>query len=138
MNLIAGIVLAGLAGIDIKRKSIPVLPVLGLGVTLLAFRLTEAETAKELLCGFLPGIVLTLISFFSKEGIGMGDALVLLCLGAGYRWEKVTAMLFGALCLAAVFSLVLLILKKADRKTELPFLPFLFFGWCIVMLGGGR
>ena len=68
----------------------------------------------------------------------MGDALVLLCLGAGYRWERVTAMLFGALCLAAVFSLVLLILKRADRKTELPFLPFLFFGWCIVMLGGGR
>ena len=67
----------------------------------------------------------------SGEALGVGDGLVLFALGMGYQADKILVMLFVALVLAAVVSVVLLLLKKAGRKSEIPFLPFLFLGWLV-------
>jgi len=134
VNLIAGMSLGGLAVVDLKRKKIPVVPVVAMGVILLLFRFLEGVRIPELVVGLLPGAGMVLFAHLSREAVGIGDGLVLFFLGMGYCADKILVMLFAALLLAAVVSVVLLSLKKAGRKSEIPFLPFLFLGWLICVL----
>lgn len=134
MNYVAGPVLAVLAIIDVKKKKIPVGPVLIMGVILLLIRLSSNLTAGEFVCGLLPGVVFLAIAWMTKEKIGVGDGLLMLCLGMGYRVEQMMAITGIALLVAAMFSMILIVLKKANRKTALPFLPFLFVGWMVSLL----
>ena len=129
MKLMTGLLLGGLAAVDFKQKKIPVLPVAAMGVLLLLFRLWNGVELRELAAGLLPGAGLLLFARLSREAVGTGDGLVLLALGMGYGAEEILVMLFVALCLAAGLSVVLLVSKRAGRKSEIPFLPFLFFGW---------
>ena len=129
MKLMTGLLLGGLAVVDFKQKKIPVLPVAAMGVLLLLFRLWNGVELRELATGLLPGAGLLLFARLSREAVGTGDGLVLLALGMGYGAEEILVMLFVALCLAAGLSVVLLVSKRAGRKSEIPFLPFLFFGW---------
>lgn len=134
MNYVAGPVLAVLAIIDVKKKKIPVGPVLIMGVILLLIRLSSNLTAGEFVCGLLPGVGFLAIAWMTKEKIGVGDGLLMLCLGMGYRVEQMMAITGIALLVAAMFSMILIVLKKANRKTALPFLPFLFVGWMVSLL----
>lgn len=61
----------------------------------------------------------------SRGGIGEGDGLSAgtVCMTAGVI--RTVEILFWAFLLAAVAAGVLLVLKKAGRKSTLPFLPFL-------------
>ena len=129
MKLMTGLLLGGLAVVDFKQKKIPVLPVAAMGVLLLLFRLWNGVELRELATSLLPGAGLLLFARLSREAVGTGDGLVLLALGMGYGAEEILVMLFVALCLAAGLSVVLLVSKRAGRKSEIPFLPFLFFGW---------
>jgi len=131
MNLIAGVILAILAVIDYKKKKIPVWPVLLMGGGLLFIRILTGGEADGIICSLLPGILFLIIAFATKEKIGAGDGIVLLCLGMGYDLEILLVILGVSFTAAAVVSAGLLFLKRANRKTELPFLPFLFLGWII-------
>lgn len=136
MNIVAGMVLTMLTYTDIRKRRIPILPVLGMGAVLFALHVVAEKNVFKILCGMIPGMLLLLFSLLSKEKIGMGDAVLLVCLGMGYSFEQVLSMFFCALVLAAVVSGVLLSLKKVGRKTEIPFVPFLLLGWLLTLLGG--
>lgn len=125
-----------LALIDIRNKKIPVLPVVLMGAALLAVRLYKGTDVAGIVCSLIPGTLLFLLAVLSKEKIGRGDALVLLALGCGYGVWQVIGVLGLSLLLAAVVSAVLLIAKKAGRKTELPFVPFLFCGLVVYVCMG--
>lgn len=131
MNLIAGLFLGGLAVADLKYKKISVIPVIIMGVLLFFLRGLEGIRIPELVGGLLPGGGMLLLAYLSGEALGVGDGLVLFALGMGYQADKILVMLFVALVSAAVVSVVLLLLKKAGRKSEIPFLPFLFLGWLV-------
>ena len=80
------------------------------------------------------GLVFVGISFFTKGAIGMGDGWILLSLGCVLEiWEMVCVLGFGV-TLAAFWALMLLVIGKKSRKTELPLVPFLLFGYLGVML----
>ena len=65
---------------------------------------------------------------------GYGDGVALLILGMISGAGK-SLMIFGfSLFLAAVFSVVMLVLGKAGRNTAIPFLPFLAAAWLAVMI----
>ena len=81
----------------------------------------------------LPGIIVYAVAFFSKERIGKGDAVTLMFIGAVAGKETVLMSLFVSLTIAALISAVLLILKKVQKDTKLPFIPFLSIG---VIAGG--
>lgn len=120
-----------MAVVDLKKREIPVWPVVLLGAVLFGFRVYCGVEWPDLLCGLLPGAVIYLVAVMSHEKIGKGDALVVLALGLGYPWSEVCGRLFMALVLAAVCSLGMIVFHKAGRKTELPFLPFLCAG-CVI------
>ena len=98
------------------------------------FRLFEGVTISKLAYGLVPGVVLLFVAWITKEKIGIGDGLLLLSLGFGYGIESMMLLLAAAFGAAAVKSMVLLVFGRANRKTEIPFLPFLFVGWLVSVL----
>lgn len=81
------------------------------------------------LFGFaLSGVLLLLVYYVSRKGLGGGDikfmAVAGLYLGAR---GVMSALLYGSV-LAALFSLILITLKKINMKGSIPLIPFLYLG----------
>ena len=79
--------------------------------------------------GLMIGLCMVGISFLSKEQIGIGDGVVTGMLGCLLGARGCLVMLCIASCLMAVISIGILILKKGNRKTTLPFAPALLGGY---------
>lgn len=78
------------------------------------------------------GLLFLLLSLASKGAVGMGDGWVLLALGCMLETGEYIRLIGCGILLTAVFSGILLMGYKKNRKTEIPFVPFLFFSY----LGG--
>lgn len=126
--------LAGLSVIDLRIKRIPVYGVVLLGIIALAFRLLAGVGIWTLAVGVLPGAFLVLLAYATRESIGIGDGLVTCAMGIFCGIRQTVAVLGMALLLSAVLAMVLLVLKRAGRKTELPFLPCLCSGYLLCLL----
>ncbi|MEO9103832.1 MAG: A24 family peptidase, partial [Terrimesophilobacter sp.] len=73
------------------------------------------------------------------RGMGWGDVKLagLLGLFLGFiGWQSVVVGAFGAFLLGGIFSLVLLALRKANRKTAVPFGPWMLLGAWLGILSG--
>lgn len=79
--------------------------------------------------GLAVGGLLLLFGYFSEGAIGIADGVIISACGAAFGIYEAVALCFFAALYAAVFSLVLLLLKKAERKSRIPFLPFLLLGY---------
>ncbi|MBO5353756.1 MAG: prepilin peptidase [Lachnospiraceae bacterium] len=137
MNVMEGMVLAGLfllALVDIKEKMIPVIPVMAAGGLLMVYQLWQGKGIWEVLAGLLPGLLLLLLSFCTRGGIGSGDGGVLCVLGTACGVQETVAVLGLAFVLEAVIAAGLLVMRRAGRKTELPFLPCVLAGYIVVLL----
>lgn len=115
--------------IDLKEKRIPdiiSLPVLGI---ILVFRIAVGHPLLGVFIDLGAGFLLFfLIWFFTEDALGFGDvkyaALISLTLGL-MRWFLA---IFSAAVIALAIAGVLLALKKIDKKTQIPFAPFLSAG----------
>lgn len=70
--------------------------------------------------------------------IGGGDVRLGFMIGAWLGWPNVLVALFFAYIFGAIVSVLLLILKKADRKTKIPFGTFLAMGTFFALYYGER
>lgn len=78
--------------------------------------------------------ILTLVSIKTKQAIGMGDVL---CMGiislcttlTDFMGHMITGLFFSL-----IYSVVAMILKKKNMKTEIALLPFLFVGVTVNIL----
>lgn len=80
-------------------------------------------------------MVLLLISFISKQAIGYGDIFIMLALTGILHAKDVVKILFLALFICCVFSMVMLLTKRLNIKSTVPFVPFLLAGdivWIIL------
>ena len=127
-------VLTGFAIYDMKTKTISVVAVAIIAASVLLYRLYMGIGMLELVIGLIPGVLLLVIAFATRESIGTGDGLVLCILGLFCGWRRCLAIFSMALVLSAILSIVLLVCRKAGRKTELPFLPSLFGGYLLYCL----
>lgn len=114
---------------DLKHKKINVVIVSsgiisGIAITLI---LSAGDLSKVAFC-LVPGLLMMLISYFTKESVGYGDGLVILAIGSIVGLRKSVEIMFLASLLGGAFSLILLIKKKASSKTAIPFVPFLLIG----------
>ena len=57
----------------------------------------------------------------------MGDGLVLSVTGMGLGFWSNLELFALALAFAALFTMVLLVFRLAERKNSIPFLPFMFY-----------
>lgn len=136
-KILFGVYLAYLSVEDIRKKS---LPVLGIAAGLLFvpfFVISEGTlniTLLDNLKGMIPGGLLIFISFLSRGQIGIGDGAVVLITGVAIGIGNIVIVLTGALLLISVFSMLMLLLGKLNRKSTLPFVPFVFAGYLGVLI----
>lgn len=63
-----------------------------------------------------------------RKGMGFGDVKLAIFMGLLLGYPKVIVAFYIAFVVGAVVSLFLIIFKKAGRKTQIPFGPFLILG----------
>ena len=88
----------------------------------------------ESLFGLLPGMVLIALSIVTGRAVGLGDGLVLCAYGSMLGLRSVCDTFFAALAAAAVWAVVLLLRRRANRHTRLAFMPFLLLAHLVLLL----
>ncbi len=134
LMLIQGALLLICAIQDIFKKRVLLwLICIGAVMTCVCLPFIDRLSVVDCLGGLSIGLVTMLISKMTAGKIGMGDGILLCVTGMGLGfWNNLE--LFGmALFLAAVLSIFLLILRRVDRKKSIPFIPFLFAGYLIIV-----
>lgn len=131
-------VLVVISFIDLDTQEIPngaVLLIIGLGV--LNILLDSSLKWTESLIGFFAvSIPMLLIAMVSKGGMGGGDIKLMAAAGLFLGWKNVLTAFFIACLIAGVLGMILILLKKRERKDKIPFGPFLAIGILISMLYG--
>ena len=85
----------------------------------------------------IPGAFLLAISLCTRESIGYGDGWTVLALGILLGLWKCFVVVFAGFLFSAIFSLILLVLRRVNGKSRLPFLPFITMGLGVVMVVQG-
>jgi leader peptidase (prepilin peptidase)/N-methyltransferase len=132
------LILLAAAFCDIRKKEISLLFIVSCGaVSLLRIAVSFYEGAadpKDVLVSMIPGAILLLTALVTREGVGYGDGLLLLFAGPALGGTSAVLGAVAALFASGLFSGLLLTLKKAGRKTRLPFVPFLSLGMGVMLL----
>ncbi len=84
----------------------------------------------------LPGILWMIVAFATREQMGYGDGCVLVVIGSLTDIVTVMETLMLGLAVSCVWGVLLLVSKKGNKNTELPFVPMLFVAY--IMISGGR
>jgi leader peptidase (prepilin peptidase)/N-methyltransferase len=130
VNSIALIFLIICAINDILTKQIPLGVLIAFGI--MAFILAALDGALSSWSGgirLLPGFMLLLIGFLTRQSIGYGDGMVVLIMGMLLGVHQCLIILFIGVILSSLVSIFILILKKGNYRTKLPFVPFLLVAW---------
>jgi leader peptidase (prepilin peptidase)/N-methyltransferase len=131
------------SGIDIGHKILPdsiTLPLLWLGILLALFNVfIDLETSViGAISGYLSlwsvFIVFKLIT--GKEGMGHGDFKLLAMLGAWTGWKMLFVIVLTSSLVGSIVGITMILLKKTDRATQIPFGPYLAAaGWLTLLWG---
>lgn len=115
-----------LAVMDFKYRKLPLKTLLSGFFIAAAGCLCGREISPVLLVsGGCIGIIFLLISRASGESFGYGDSILILILGIFLGFWNIMYLLLGAFSMAAVFSAVMMIKHRFNRKSSFPFVPFL-------------
>ena len=91
---------------------------------------------------YIPGAAIGALFFEAQllisrgKWIGSGDVTLGLLMGILLGWKSLLIALFIAYLAGSMISLFLLVFKKVDRKTKIPFAPFLVTGTIVALLFG--
>ena len=128
-------VLLGCSYYDVKEKRVPLAWILaGMAAILIANMIGKDMGISACLIGMTLGAVLVAVSKWSKEALGIGDALLILMIGMGMGIYQTALVVFYALFVTSVVCAVLLMMKRVGKKTRIPFVPFLLLGYVGVIL----
>lgn len=95
----------------------------------------NAEGGRQMLLSVvkatIPGVLLVLIAVITKKA-GMADGIALICIGLLEGYQACMSIAVAGLVMIALCSGILLAIKKVDKNTEIPFIPFLTAGWMLI------
>lgn len=126
-----------LSVIDFDNKIIPDRFNIIIGICgLLLLTIPGGVSWYERLIGmFAVSVPLLVISFFTG-GIGEGDVKLFAACGLVLGWKLILLSMFLASVMAAIFGIALMAARKAGRKTEMPFGPFIALAVMICIFAG--
>lgn len=87
---------------------------------------------------FLGGGLFFIIAVLSRGGMGGGDIKMMAMVGAFMGWKAVLLVTFIGSLTGSLVGILLMLLKGKDRKTKVPFGPFLALGSLITLFFGGK
>jgi leader peptidase (prepilin peptidase)/N-methyltransferase len=79
-----------------------------------------------------------LLILVSKRQVGGGDLALMTVTGFFTGVNAFFSILFVSIVLTGMYSLLLIFVKKGNRKTEIPFAPFILLATVILVLSGIR
>jgi leader peptidase (prepilin peptidase)/N-methyltransferase len=147
------IVGVALSAIDLKHRILPnriVLPATAIGLVVLVTAAAvdgrdsgNGDVAQQVLRTVLGGVALfgvyLMLALVSPNGMGMGDVKFAGFVGMFLTFDGWRTLLVGAavsFVLAALVGVVLLLLRRADRTSTIPFGPLMFLGALIALACG--
>lgn len=127
--------LAGLSVTDVYYRKVPVeILVMGAAGTFI-YQLCCRSISRWVLAGGIGvGVLFLLVSKVTREGIGYGDSLAILILGAYMGLWELLKVLSGTFVLLFAVSAAGLSMKKMSRRYTLPLFPFLTVGYLLGLL----
>lgn len=133
-------------GFDLKERRIPNATVMTMFVCGLlsiiyilavegGFRDSAEDTLLEQGLGFIVATLICVISrYVAKEGLGAGDIKMLAALGFTLGLTLFLRMMIFTSVTALVFTIVMLLMRRLDKKSTLPFAPYITLGVCMTFL----
>ena len=126
-----------LAVADVRKKRLPLLLLLSGGFFIIAQSFCDRDISViSLAAGGMTGVLFLFVSRITKESFGYGDSILILIMGTFLGFWDILYLLMGAFHMAAVFSAVMLIKPRFDRKGSFPVVPFLTIAYIGGMLLG--
>ena len=124
---------------DIRKKEILLWEIIAIA----ALSVTEGVTryckgsfdAADFALSLIPGAILLILAFLTRQEVGCGDGLMVLAAGPGLGFFVTLTGLSAAVFISGIFSGIFLVMKKAKRKTKIPFAPFLTIGMMAATIG---
>lgn len=86
----------------------------------------------SLLISFLPGVIMLFVAMITGQSLGYGDGLLALVAGPGLGAGLICGGMAAALFICSIFSGILLLTKKANPRTRVPFVPFMTIGLAVM------
>jgi len=131
------------SGIDISHKLLPdniTLPLLWLGILLALFDVFVSleDSVLGAMLGYLSlwSVYMLFKLFTGKEGMGYGDFKLLAMLGAWLGWKPLLVVILTSSLVGAIVGISMILLKKTERGTQIPFGPYLAAaGWMTLLWG---
>lgn len=121
--------------VDIRKKRIsPISILLAAVAVILGIIYGKVKWDKRMLLGGIIGISFILSTIFLKVKIGMGDGILITFLGVCTGFFDAFMMVLYGLFFAAVIGIMIIVVKNKNGKYEIPFVPFLFLGYCMELL----
>jgi len=106
-------------------------------VSLLSAVIFDYITIFQSLLGILiPSLLLLIVAFIFKGGMGMGDVKLAAAIGGILGWSYTLTGIFLGSLFGSIIGLSLMGLGIIGRKTRIPFGPFICFGSAIVIFFG--
>lgn len=126
--------------VDLRSLRLPdkiVLPSYGIGLVLLAATGATTPLVRAVLAAALSFLLYLILAIVNPRGLGFGDVKLAGLLGLYLGWLGWNAVFIGMLAafvLAAISGVVLITAGRADRKTLIPFGPFMLAGALLAVL----
>lgn len=127
---------------DIRKRIVPNIILFGLLIAwignFLSGFLFGLKNMWEILAGSILGMVLTGLLFFicylfSKGNLGEGDVKLAMIIGLYLTFNYAILIIFIASICCFLFSVIMIVLKKIEKKDTIAFVPFLYLGILIVL-----
>ena len=118
------------AFIDAKTRevSIRILVIFGC-IGIIFYFIGQPVSLGEELLGIGIGVIVLCICRLTGGKIGEGDGWLMIVTGIYLGLYRNIELLSGGLFLSALWAVGLIVLKKAERNREMPFIPFLFLSY---------
>jgi len=133
LSLIIIVFLVFSAVFDLKYMILPDFSTIVLIVMAFVLLFVETPRGASLQSGVLSALVaagfLLILNLITKgKGMGMGDVKLAIFMGLFLGPQKTIVAFYVAFIVGAIYGLILMALKKAKKKSQIPFGPFLILG----------
>ena len=121
---------------DIREHKITVTLTMFSGIlAILLHLLFLNRSIFEMLCGMLTGVFLLALGYLTGGKIGTGDGLVFMLTGLYLGFYDNLALFCISFFLAGAYGLFLAAVRRCRREKRIPLVPFLFLGYCLMIVG---
>ena len=137
--MIQSCVLLGTLGVhsieDVRDKKITVTLTLFSGIVGVFLHLIfPGQSIFEMLTGMLAGAGVLLLGRLTGGKIGAGDGIVFMLTGLYLGAARNILLMCISFALAGLWGMFLLIFRRAKKDCRIPFVPFLFAGYLLMII----